>query len=197
MPRHIAKYGKPLPYFMKYRSDYYKNQKLSRAASNMNRLCWEIEKWERQIRRKRSFSDFDYKIMIDESVEIDDFIFQSIEKIFLRFCDEMKQLKSDEIEIKRSVKNFRLNWEYYYDFYKNECERICPDNKMLANIVVKLCYENHPSKNRKFIWRVAGSGIVENIPQTNVCLPVRDDKGEHEYLGKRYKMIPYVEVKEE
>ena len=52
-----------------------------------------------------------------------------------------------------------------------------------------LCYEKYPNKNKKFIWRVAGSGVVENIIQTSILLPLQCDNGQYEYLGKRYDMV--------
>ena len=189
IPRYIARYGRPLPYFMRYRSDYYKKQKLSMSNSNMNRLCWEIEKWEKQYRWKRTYKDFDYTIMIDYSCLPSENVFRGIEDVFLRFCNEMAQLKKDEIDIRTEGVNFQIKWEYYCDQYRKECEKICPNKKTLANTAVMLCYEKYPNKNKKFIWRVAGSGVVENIIQTSILLPIQCDNGQNEYLGKRYDMV--------
>ena len=66
IPRNIAKYGKPLPYFMKYASEYYKGlYTFSMSKSNMNRLCWMLEKWDKTFRWKRKYNDFDYTIMLN------------------------------------------------------------------------------------------------------------------------------------
>ena len=190
IPRHIAKYGKPLPYFMRYASDYYKKLKnFSRSPSNMNRLCREIEKWEKSFRWKRTFKEFDYHIMIDESIPFNQERFDAIEEIFLEFCKEMKQLKSDEREIQNENIEFTVNWNYYYDYYRNKCEEVCSYQKELANIAVLLCYENHPTKNKKFLWRIAGSGVVQNIKQVDYFLPIEASNGEYEYLGKRYNLM--------
>lgn len=188
MPRNIAKFGRPLPYFMRYRSDYYKNLKLSRSCSNMNRLCWELEKWDKRIRWKRTYKDFDYTIMIDYNHLADGNTFRKIEEVFLRFCDEIAQLRKDELSIQKEF-GIDIKWDYYYENYRNECEAICHNKKMLANVAVKLCYEKYPNKKKSFMWRIAGDGILQNLQQADILLPLRCDDGDYEYLGKRYAMV--------
>ena len=74
IPRYIAKYAKPVPYFMKYRSEYYaKMKKFSVAKSNMNRLAKDIESWQKaEIRFKKTYKDFDYKIMMSPFAKYDE-----------------------------------------------------------------------------------------------------------------------------
>lgn len=187
IPPYISKFGRPLPYFMRYRGDYYKRMKLSMARSNMNRLCWELEKWEKRIRWKRTYKDFDYRIMIDESISTTEDTFAQVESAFLDFCAEMVQLGKDQASLRAEGSRLEINWRYYYDQYKSRCERIC-GQKELANIAVTLCYEKYPNKNKKFMWVVAGDGIVSNLKQQPLWLPARCDDGDFEYLGKRYRM---------
>lgn len=190
IPVHIAKYSKPLPYFMRYASDYYgRLKKFSHGQSNMNRLCREIERWERSFRWKRTFKEFDYHIMIDKSIPLDQEKFEAIEAIYLDFCKEMKKLKVDEREIRKEGWDFSINWNYYYDIFKNRCFKICSNPKELANIAIALCYEKYPSRNKKFLWRVAGQGVVDNIEQVDYPLPIEDENGKYLYLGKRYSIV--------
>jgi len=212
IPRNIAKYAKPQPYFMKYAGEYYsKLKKFLHSNSNMNKLCKEIERWEKPIRFKRTYKDFDYSIMIDKSIVIPDDILFTIEDIYLRFCDEMKQLgkeqnminnydkykdELDGVITKSDAKHFVMNWNHYYNKYKNECVKACPNKKMLANVAVLLSYKMHPDKNKKFIWRVASEGILENIEQVSFEIPVLDKNGKYEYLGRKYNFSLPVETKE-
>lgn len=207
IPRNIAKYSKPLPYFMKYASEFYgKQSKFSKAYSNMNRLCFKIEKWEKSIRWKRTYKDFDYKIMIDESITVRDNMFNEIENIYLSYCDTMKALGKLKLklskyeEYKEDFKDVLIcyvnqkpviDWKRYFQMYKNTCEGICTNNQMLANIVVRLCYEKYPSRNtsKNFMWKVAEEGIIKNIQQVDLQLPQKDTGGDLYYLGKKYKII--------
>lgn len=205
IPRHIAKYGRPLPYFMRYAGEYYMGmKKLSKSRSNLNRLCWDLEKWDRSIRYKRNYSDFDYTIMIDLNIGYDSEHFAKIEEIYLTFCKEMEELAKDQAFVRNydfhsdelqgvisrnDAKHFMINWQFYYDKYKKLCMECCSDQRELANIAVILCYEKYPKKNRKFLWRVAEDGILKNLKQTPVRLPIRSDNGAFEYLGNRYDLV--------
>lgn len=206
IPRNIAKYGKPLPYFMKYASPYYaKLKKFSHAKSNMNKLCFELEKWDRNIRFKKTYNDFDYTVMIDGSLEVPDEIFEQIEQIYLEFCKEMAQLAKEQAMIRNYDKYkdeldgwitkeesacFSMDWKYYYNLYRQRCRQVCKDECVLANIAVKLCYEKYPKKSKKFIWEVAGEGVVKNIKEVDFMLPQKCSNGGCEYLGKTYKLVP-------
>lgn len=197
IPKHIAKYSKPLPYFMKYASDYYGTlNTFSHAPSNMNRLCKDLEGWFKTQRYSSGSRDFDWQIMIDADIEVEENLQSQINEIYLEFCKEMSSLQHDQMKIRKygdehltsyDAQNFTINWGYYYDKYRDRCVELCSDIKKLANAAVFACYKYHPQKhNTKFMWRIAGEGIVKNIKQTEFLLPIRDDQGKYEYLGKKY-----------
>ena len=204
IPRNIAKFGRPLPYFMKYAGDYYQGlSTFSHARSNLNRLCKELEKWEKTLRYPKQNTNFDYRIMIDPSLTAPVRISEQIEEIYLDFCRKMKELGKEQAMIRNydqyeedlsgwisreEARNFTINWQYYYEKYRARCEAVCPNPALLANICVGLSYEKYPGKNRKFLWRVAGKGVVKNIKQIDFPIPVEDPAGPYEYLGKRYQM---------
>lgn len=185
---------------MKYASDYYGGlSTFSNAPSNMNRLCKDIEAWSKRQRYAQPSKDFDWTIMIDDAIEVEDELQNTINKIYLEFCHEMSALQHDQIKIRKygdeslsayDAQNFTINWGYYYDKYRDRCSELCPDINKLANAAVLACYKYHPQKkNTKFMWRVAGAGIVTNIRQKKFELPIRDPDGEYIYLGKRYSFV--------
>lgn len=197
IPKHIAKYSKPLPYFMKYASEYYMGlNKFSHANSNMNRLCKDIERWCKTERYSSGARDFDYRIMIDDKIEVSSELQERVNKIYIKFHKETAELARDQSNIRKygdeslsryDARNFSINWGYYYEQYKQEAESLCDDKKMLANAAVRACYEFHANKkNTRFMWVIAGDGILENIKQQKFELPIRDPYGEYEYLGNRY-----------
>ena len=92
------------------------------------------------------------------------------------------------------AKNYRADWKKHYDLYRAKCREACPDEKALANILVRLGYEKYPKRDKKFMWNFAGDGIVANIKQVEkLVLPKRDSNGKFEYLGRRYSMVEIVE----
>ena len=202
MPRHIAKYGRPLPHFMKYRDPYYARQKLSKSPSNMNRLCWELERWDWGIRWKRTFPEFDYHIMIDDSTKYDDETASAVETVYLEFGTETRKVYLEQSRIRKyedadvrkkytasEAKRYRADWKGHYDLYRRKCHAACPDEKALANILVRLGYEKYPKRDKRIMWNVAGEGIVANIKQVEkLVLPKRDPVGKLSYLGRNYSM---------
>ena len=206
LPRHISKYSKPLPYFMKYAGKYYKKlKKFNRASSNMNRLCFELERWEKKVRFKRKYKEFDYNIMLDESILFNELKYNEIKELYIEYNKEISDLRkqSNMSENCDNYKNYfgdlsrfevlnsRINWNRYYEKYINRAKLICPNEKELANLCVKLMYEEFSNRDKKFMWTVAGDGILQNIRQVEFKLPIQDEYGEYEYLGKRYKSQSY------
>lgn len=216
IPYHIAKYSKPYPYFMRYISEYYENlyqsmekskssYRFNKNQSNMNKLAFFIEKFHnKEIKWKRVTKNgenvFDYRIMMDETIPVNENSVKKINRLYKDFIEQVKYLTAFENKLhqydkykselkawdKDTAINYKVNWQSVYDKFKNRCEEVCPDKKELANIATVVCYEKHKSGSKRFLWVVASSGLLENIKQTDVMLPHRDNDGEYEYLGKRY-----------
>lgn len=182
---------------MKYASPYYGTlHKFSHANTNMNRLCKDIERWCKTERYSSGARDFDYRIMIDETIEVPDELQTQVNALFVRFQREMAELAKDQAEVRKygddnlspyDSRNFSINWGYYYDIYEQEAKTYTDDIKQLANAAVRTCYEYYSNKaNTRFMWVIAGEGILENIQQQKFDLPIKDENGEFEYLGNRY-----------
>ena len=203
MPRIISKYGRPLPHFMKYRSPYYARQKLACAPSNMNRLCWELERWERGIRWRKE-GRFDWHLMYDDSIAYTDEQFEAVEKLFLEFCAEISRVQKYQALVRKyQAKDIRekytraeasmyiADWDSLYRKYRERAKGICPDDRVLANIAVILTYVRYKSRGKKFPWVVAPDGLIKNIrPKDLMYIPEQCDDGAFTYLGKPYRLIP-------
>ena len=202
LPRFIEMSAKPMPYFMKYRSPYYAKLDLSKSWSNMNRLAFAIEKWEKRLSWART-KHFDYHIMIDDSLYVPPDVADAVEQIFLSYNKEMKELIADQRRIRAyedddvreqlsryDATNFVADFGSIYEKYKQQCAAVCPDQKVLANICVRLVFEKYKTSRSKFHWVVAERGVIDNIKQVPVLqLPKRDPAGPYEYLGRRYSLV--------
>lgn len=209
----IVKYAKPLPYFMKYASPYYMTlSSWNKTYTNMNKMCFDIEKWQKKTCFSRAKS-FDYSILIDESVEYTEEEFNAIENIYLLYSKEMKELRYDQYKMKhydnykwyireeygfskKEARQFMFDWDYYKNKVKQECMAIVPDQKKLANIVVKICYEKYKARKKNFMWVVAQEGILSNLKSEIIELPKLDSEGEHDILGKKYTMTKFLYIDE-
>lgn len=202
LPRFVEKAATPLPYFMKFRGAYYAKQKLSKSWSNMNRLAMDIEKWEKRLSWAHH-DKFDYHIMLDDEIIVQQDVADTVEQIFLAYNKEMKEMLADQRRIRKyedddvvaqltkfDASNFVADFGTLYEKYKRLCAEACPDQRALANICVRLVFEKYPKSRSKFHWLVAESGLLQNIKQVPVIqLPQRDPIGQYEYLGRRYSLV--------
>lgn len=206
-PPKIAKYAKPLPYFMKYISPYYANmKKFSYSPSNMNLLAYDIEKWERGLKKltKSNNDAFDYSIMKDNSIPWNSETFLKVEELYKQFQYEFKELKKQQRmsyknpeyynyfgeSSQEDVINTSIDWNDFFNKYKKLAKEVCKNEKELANYTVELCYQKE-SNDKSFAWVVSENGVLDNIVPIEHELPIYDPNGEYEYLGKRYSLVPY------
>ena len=213
LPRQISKYARPLPYFMQFAGDYYKILKeFNKYKSNMNSLCFDIERWENTKKTRKTVEGFDYHIMIDDSVEVDDETLRKVEEVYLEFNKVIRRLLLERSKCNDWEKNkewikkymainkkqalaFDINWNYYYDMYKDKLLAISHNKALLVNCLVKLTYEKYPRSTKKILWSVAGDWVVNNIDVVNKQLLVRDPNGDISILGYNYRWEDIVDDK--
>lgn len=220
IPKHIAKWSKPLPYFMKYAGNYYQNmKKFDHTDTNMNIMCKQIEDWEHKVIRNggkyKIDEDFNYRIMMSNHYQLNEEKLNQIKDIFVEFYKEMSELSSDQNKFKNYkykdnweylreaypdldpllIPNFEFEWEEIYKIYKKKCQKVCKDSQELANLAVTVCYELYPNKSKRFIWKVASNGILRNLSENSelIKLPMLNPNGEYEYLGKKYSLETPIE----
>jgi dsRNA-specific ribonuclease len=168
-----------------------KNEHIGKLAQQMNLNKWFIiskhaeEKNTRNNLKKLGclFEAFIGALFLDFNKEIRDLQIQNyIKKHWLDYTDYFSDLSTFD------VVNTQINWNYYYNKYKEQATLICPNNKELANYAVRICYVVFPKKSKKFIWVVASEGLIDNIKQVDIELPIRDKDGIYEYLGRNYSL---------
>ena len=73
--------------------------------------------------------------------------------------------------------------------FERVCTELCPDENMLCNVILDLCYTK--SSTKRFAWRMCGSTIIRNLLEFNngvVKYPIPDDSGDISYAGKRFSL---------
>ncbi len=206
VPYHIAKYARPLPYFMKYAGNYYsKLSNFSKTRCNLNYLCWDIEKWQKTIRFNRKSPDTS-KFMIDNQQYWDEETYAKVEEVFLEFNKEMQDLGKQSAMAqnysqyrsffegfsKEDIQCTDINWDIVYDRYKSQLADISSNLSELANYAVHLSYIKHPNKSKNFCWVITEEGLMLNLEKNremNIMFPVETfDRNDIEYLGHYYRM---------
>ena len=73
--------------------------------------------------------------------------------------------------------------------FKESCDALCLDEKVLCNIVLDLCYTTNKSK--QFAWDMCGETIVSNLVakhNNSMQFPVLCVDGDFEFKGERFSM---------
>lgn len=169
-------------------SCYYDRMPLGIGPCTINKICWRIEELFDHI----NFSDdvdFDYTIMKSD-IAYSDKVYGKIKKLYESYKRSLQsyiqyakteRIKSDE----RQIQKYLLKEEF-----KEKCLRDCPNEDMLCNIVLDLCYSK--SKNSKqFAWDMCGEVFIKNLLRKNnykISYPEFDECGEIEFAGINFSM---------
>jgi len=167
--------------------NYEKYMPISRSPGTMNRICWRIED-------EFNTTDVLPSVKFDHSVLKSGVGYTQVE------YDSIKSLydvynKNMQLVLKQRKQNECGDDEVGFDVmhlkgvFMDECARVCPDVEVLANIVVDLCYTT--SKNKTFVWDVAGEQIFNNVLKNNgyvIHFPVKDDNGDIEFCGQKFSL---------
>lgn len=168
---------------------YYYEQYMpvSRAPGTMNRICFKIED-AFQTTNVLPNVDFDYSILKSDAQYTQE-EYDAVAKLY----DEYN--KNMQFFLKQKNKNELGDDEVGFDVmrFKNEfinaCNSVCPDDEVLSNIVIDLCYSS--SKNKTFAWDVSGEQIFQNVLKNNgnmIIYPVKDPNGDIEFCGKKFAL---------
>ena len=169
--------------------DYYEKQMpVTMNDCTVNQICRMIET-EFDGRKFAANGEFDYTIL-KSNVPYSPQMFKAIQAIYndyqarvSAFAKEAKEtaIDKDDADIERQAMR---------DYFVSQCAENCPDDKVLAEIMLDLCYRSN--KNKAFAWDISGSQFVKNLLEKNngmLAYPAMTDAaGDFEYMGKTYKM---------
>lgn len=169
-------------------SCYYDRMPLGIGPCIINKICWRIEELFDHIDLSGDV-DFDYTIMKSD-IAYSDKVYNKIKKLYESYKRNLQsyiqyakteRIKSDD----RQIQKYLLKEEF-----KEKCLRDCPNEDMLCNIVLDLCYSK--SKNSKqFAWDMCGEVFIKNLLRRNnykISYPEFDEGGEIEFAGMNFSM---------
>ena len=170
--------------------DFYEKQMpVTMNDCTVNQICRMIEA-EFDGRKRKTETAFDYSIL-KSGVNYSPQMFKAIQEVYHNyqarvsaFAKEAKEtyIEKDDADIQRADMR---------DYFISQCSEICPDDKVLAEIVLDLCYRSN--RNKAFAWDVCGAQFVKNLLAKSdgfLTYPKLADNGidgDFEYYGKKYK----------
>ena len=217
LPNYIQKKAGFYPYFMRYAGDYYAKQKdFSKAKSNMNELCFEMERFKNGLKWAKPKEDFDWHIYLNSNVEKDEDRYNALRAVYKQYV-AMKRALSQErqaafVEFERKwkrknrlagrtelpVPSHLFRYDQSLQYHKIDeaivamAKEAVPGDAERANYAVEICY-SVPSRPKKFAWLVAGDAIARNIEQVQHKIPLEVHGSEYDfmYLGRKYMWATY------
>lgn len=167
-------------------SHYESDQKIGTNPCIVNRICWLFESAFPKFTLSNKCAEFDYSIL-KCGTEYSRDSYNQIAQVYLEY---KKQLNSIRQRARLGLDDD--TGEYTYDDFirqfKMRCNKICPDECELCDIILDLCY--HSDESKRFAWDVAGEIIIENLLQRHdgkITFPTRGGD-EFEYCGETFSM---------
>jgi hypothetical protein len=166
---------------------YEKYMPVSRAPGTMNRICWKIED---EFKTMDVLPDvkFDHSILKSDAAYTTE-EFNEIRRLYDEYNKNMQLFlkgvkKNDSLKDERDAFMCQLTAEF-----SNSCTCICPNEEILANILVDVCYNSN--KNKSFAWDIVGEQIFKNVLKNNrgvISYPVKDIDGDIDFCGKKFSI---------
>jgi len=168
---------------------YYYNKKVPLGMNPciINRICWKIEsKFDNFSYGKDEI--FDYSILkSNENYSMD--LYEKIKNIYsdYKMCLSNYSKLCKKQRIKSSEKNMMRF--VMKETFKKACYSICPNEEILCNIVLDICYTTNNSK--QFAWDICGNVFIKNLLRLNnynINYPTACKEGDILFNGEAFKM---------
>ena len=217
LPNYIQKKAGSYPYFMRYAGDFYaQHSDFNKAKSNMNELCFMMEKWKRELVWARAPKGFEWQIYINKNIDRNEQRFKALESVYKQYVAMKREISNKRhrdyeaftADWTRKLKKAKRNHEkiprhlFHPDYsadYKNIDATIkalaieaVPSGAERANYAVEICYSVE-TRPKTFAWLVAGDAIARNIKQVTHKIPLEVHGAESDfmYLGRKYIWATY------
>lgn len=168
--------------------DHYKKRlPLGTAPCTANKICWKMESVFDHIKPEKT-TPFDYSVL-KSNAKYDNHLFQKIKKIYEEYQREIgvysqitkkERMKQDERQMQKHLLK---------ENFKRKCTIECPNEDVLCNIVLDLCYPKSSSK--QFAWDICGKTFIKNLLKRNnyeIQYPVHSPDGDIIFRGERFRM---------
>lgn len=168
--------------------NYEKYMPISRSPGTMNRICWRIED---EFKTTDVLPDVEFdRSILKSDAEYSQEEFDAVKSVYDEYNKNMQIFlkgirKNDSDKTERDIVISQLKNEF-----SNICYSICPNSRVLTNIVVDICYTSN--KNKSFAWDVCGNEIFKNVlvnSNNKIQFPIKDENGDIEFCGNKFSLF--------
>lgn len=170
---------------------YYERLKpVGESPCVVNRIAWLFEQtFCNFFSQKAHKGRFDYQIL-KSGTAYSQRDYSKIKKVKDEYDERIQAFQQLSHSQRLDKEEAALNKSIMMMQFRSQCEQICPNEKMLCDIVLDLCYPFEKSK--QFAWDICGETILENLLEQNnrtIHYPVlAADQGTFEFGGEQFYM---------
>lgn len=166
--------------------DYRNKLPITDNGSVMNRLCHIAEDLFKRIGTQKEDKSIDFVTMLSSGLgkTANSTKMQQLKELYKQYRDGVKAV---EVRCDKDEKNDLLS--ILQDDFRRQALDVCSNMQTLCDSLLKICYKSQYSK--RFVWKVCGEQIIDNLVNKhgNYAYYVRDDGGDVEFRGRKYKKI--------
>lgn len=175
---------------IEYLDYYYKLKPVGTNACIVNRICWLFERtFNGYLSKKFEQPAFDCSILKSDA-EYSRNDFNKIYAIYREYLQKLELFKKKTETQKVDVYDLWMERDVCAKWFKGECEKICPNEDELCNIVIDMLY--HTENSKQFAWDVCGSVIIKNLLKNSngqIQFPEQTkEDGDFQYCGINFVM---------
>ena len=170
---------------------YYERLKpVGESPCVVNRIAWLFEQtFCNFFSQKAHKGRFDYQIL-KSGTPYSQRDYSKIKKVKDEYDERIQAFQQLSHSQRLDKEEAALNKSIMMMQFRSQCEQICPNEKMLCDIVLDLCYPFEKSK--QFAWDICGETILENLLEQNnrtIHYPVlAADQSTFEFGGEQFYM---------
>jgi hypothetical protein len=166
---------------------------LTNYDCTVNRICRYIEQNMQDFKELKMTNDYDYEVL-KSNIEYSKITYNRIAEIYKTYKNKMKEL-TVELKIAKRDNDFAAQKKQdIQNKFIEDCVLACPDQAMLADILVDMVYGAKGSK--EFAWLICGEQLIENLLNNydrKIEMPIKsDDEYDFDFGGEKFKIIEKV-----
>lgn len=169
---------------------YFKMNPTGTHSCIVNKMCWIFESvFKSYLSSKREQPQFDYSILKSNT----NYSRTDYNRVYAVYQEYQKRMALVQQSIKCGKYDSESAWSVksqYSNWVKMECEKICPNEDELCDIVLDICYQTENSK--QFAWEMCGEIILKNLLRASngvIKYPEQTaEVGEFTYCGMNFNI---------
>lgn len=158
---------------------------LDLSPSTMNKICWAVEE---KFDGVDLFKDvaFDYSLY-KSNVCYNNIIYAQIKDLCKDYLKRIRQINKSRAFENQDELEYTADKEQLFSMLAEECEKVCPNEKELCEILLDLCYND--GINTSVVWTICPEVIINNMLEKNnftLSYPSRNSIGDIQCCGNTF-----------